>query len=148
MKQLFIVLLFFYFVIPAQAGSTVYKCKDKSGKVVFQQVSCDESNVTGDSSAHVLWRKMRGLSLEGKNVLASLGADIESIKQCNRDISVFNSKVEALTPEVSRLDRQHTYLVKAHSYLKDCGVCRTSAEANCRTADKYLDKAVSKLTEY
>lgn len=130
------------------AATAVYKCKDARGKIVFQQVACDESQVTGDSSAHNLWRKMRALSSEGKNVLAILGADLESIKQCNRAIATFNTKVEELNPLVAQVGRQYQDLAKAHTYLKDCGVCRTSAEANCRTADKYLDKAVSKLTEY
>jgi hypothetical protein len=133
----------------AQAGSeTVYKCRGENGRIVFQQVACDESNVTGDSVAHNLWRKMRALSSEGKNILSSLGADVESIKQCKRDILVFNEKVDALSSSVDQVARNYKNLVKAHGYLKDCGVCRTSAEANCRTADKYLDQAVSKLTEY
>lgn len=144
--------LVFMCVLPllaqAAAQTVVYKCRDDRGKVVFQQVACDESQVTGDSAAHDVWRKMRALSSEGKNALAALGADVESIKQCNRAIAVFNGKVEALSPAVARVARQHKDLAKAHTYLKDCGVCRTSAEANCRTADKYLDQAVSKLTEY
>ncbi len=130
------------------AGSTVYKCKDAKGRIVFQQVACDESQITADTPAHNLWRSMRALSSEGKNALAVLGADIESIKQCNRAITIFNEKVEALSPIAAKVGKEHPDLFRAHTYLKDCGVCRTSAEANCRTADKYLNKAVAKLTEY
>jgi hypothetical protein len=146
----FRIFLVFMFLFPllGNAASKVYKCKDATGRIVFQQVACNESQITGNSSAHDLWRKMRALSSEGKNILAVLGADLESIKQCNRSIETFNSKVEELTPAVRQVGRQYPELVKAHTYLKDCGVCRTSSEANCRTADKYLNQAVSKLTEY
>lgn len=147
--KLYILLLAGMFSLATQVNAdSVYKCKDKNGRVVFQQVACDESQVTGDSTAHRLWRTMRSLSSEGKNVLAALGADVDSIKQCNKSINEFNRRVEQLNPQVAEVGRQHGDLVKAQRYLKDCGVCRTSAEANCRTADKYLDQAVSKLTEY
>lgn len=148
MKYYLVVIVLCSFSSFVNAGSVVYKCKDEKGKIIFQQLPCNEGQVTGNSSAHDLWRKMRALSTEGKNVLAVLGADIESIKQCNRAIEKFNAKVEELTPVVEQVGREYPDLAKAHTYLKDCGVCRTSVEANCRTADKYLDKAVSKLTQY
>ena len=133
--------------LPVLAGSSVYKCKDTNGRIVFQQTPCSEANIVGDSDVHKMWHEMRALSAEAKFAIATLGADVESIKQCKRAIAVYNEKVDALLPEVNKYAKDYEELLKAHGYLKDCGMCRTSAEAYCRRADHYLDLVASKLTE-
>jgi len=147
--RLFIAIVLFFYVNTSFAVTTVYQCKDSRGRKVFQQVPCHESRVLNDGSdAHVLWKKMRTLSEDGKNILADLTEHVDSVKACNKRIDFFKRKVSVLDGDVKRLNKKYAELRSAQSYLKDCGVCRTSAEANCRTADRYLEKAVAKLTEY
>lgn len=147
--KLFLSILLLCMVTTAMAETNVYQCRDVKGKNVFQQIPCSESKlVIKDVAAYNLWKQMKELSGEGKNTLSNLTGEIASIKECNRLMEHFNNNVIALNNDVKRMNKNYVELTKAYSYLKDCGICRTSAEANCRTADRYLEKAVVKLTKY
>ncbi len=143
-----VVMIFIASYTNLAVSATIYKCKDDKGKLIFQQTACNEKNVMGDSDAHNLWKEMRVLASEGKGILNWLGADLESIKQCNRDIKVYEKKVLKLKNRVSRVELDHKQLAKAYAYLKECAVCKTSAASNCIAAEASLEKAVSNLTEW
>lgn len=149
----FTLLLLLLLVLPmasyaSNKGQTIYRCKDANGRLVFQQVACDESQIIGNTPAHRLWRQMRVMSAQGRKVLASLGADVESIQACQNDMVRYQRNLQPLRPQVAQIARQHPDLVRAYSSLESCGVCRTSAVSNCTLADQYLEKAVARLTEY
>lgn len=144
-----IIFTLFAFTLPDYVqANTIFKCKDGNGKVVFQQTACDQDSVVGNSEAHRLWREMRVLSAQGSAILNSLGGDLESIKECNRNMEIYQKKVNSLAHRVARVAKDHQHLATAYSYLKECSVCRTSAESNCIAASKSLDKAVNQLTEF
>lgn len=129
------------------SSSTIYKCKGADGKLMFQQTACAEKNVIGGTDAHKLWKEMGLLATEGKGILNSLAPNIESIKQCNRDIKLYEKKILKLKKRVSKVALEHKDLAKAYTYLTECAVCKTSAESNCNAAKKSLEKAVINLTE-
>lgn len=134
--------------VQAKQESTIYRCRDASGKLVFQQVACDESQVSGNTLAHQLWRKMRVISSRGRQILEALGADVESIQACQKSMVSYQRDLQQLRVQVSQQSRKHPDLVRAFTSLEVCGVCRTSAVSNCTLADQYLDKAMARLTEY
>lgn len=134
--------------VQAKQESTIYRCRDASGKLVFQQVACDESQVSGNTLAHQLWRKMRVISSRGRQILEALGADVESIQACQKSMVSYQRDLQQLRVQVSQQSRKHPDLVRAFTSLEACGVCRTSAVSNCTLADQYLDKAMARLTEY
>lgn len=132
----------------SMADTTIYKCKDNNGRLIFQQTACDDKNIMGDTDVHKLWGEMRVLTAEGKGILGMLSADLESIKQCHRDIAVFKKNILALKSRVAVIEKSHKDILQAYDYLMRCAECRTSAESNCNAAEKSLEKAVSNLTEW
>lgn len=147
----FVVLFFacgLFVSMSSWAAGAVYKCKDANGRMSFQQTPCAQETVDGSSEVHEVWRQMKALSAEARYVASALGADVESIKQCNRSMNAYLEKVNALEPAVNKLGSEFAEMAKAHVYLKDCGMCRASAASYCEKADYYLDLAASKLTEY
>ncbi len=148
MRFLFSFLILCGMILPVQADSSaIYKCKGSNGKMVFQQTPCDEKSITGNSPAHQVWREMRVMVSKGSDNLTSLGASVESIKQCKRNMEVFKSELESIRPKVAKVSRQHPNLAKAFTYLEQCAVCKTSAESFCHSADKSLDEAMVNLAE-
>ena len=141
-------LLVYSFGVLAEAGA-VYKCRDKtSGRMIFQQSPCGQKNVVGGTDAHQLWREMRQLSTDGRLILSSLGGDVESIRVCQVKMERFGRKVRALKGRVRAVEKRNPHLAKAHVFLGECAVCRSSAESNCIAADRSLVKAVNQLSEY
>ncbi|HEY9032319.1 MAG TPA: DUF4124 domain-containing protein [Pseudomonadales bacterium] len=148
MRVLTVLILVQVLLSASASANTIYRCKDASGRMIFQQVPCAEDQITGNALPQQLWRQMRGLAAEGEKILNNLGADVESIKQCQASMQSFQQKLDALRPQVGQVARGHPDLLKAHSALGNCATCRTSAIANCSLAKDYLDRAMVKLTEY
>lgn len=132
---------------PAWA-SKIYRCKDNSGRVVFQQTACDEGRIAGNSQAHQVWRQLRVISAKGRDNLSTLQGEVESIAACERNMKRFQGELDNLRGQVVQLSRKHLYIGRAFGSLEECGVCRSSAISNCTLADQYLDKALAKLNEY
>lgn len=132
----------------AAGKQAIYQCSGPDGGLIFQQTVCADSQVTGNSPAHRLWRELRQMVPKGKRVLTNLGADIPSIRACKKNMEQFHRELEAMKTSLAKLPPEHRFLVKAYGYLNDCGVCRTSAVSACNLADDYLDKAMVKLTEH
>lgn len=129
-------------------SQTIYRCKDSSGKIVFQQTACDEKHIAGNTEALQIWRQLRVLSARGRENLSTLQPEVESIARCQSKMEIFQADVAKMRPQVAAQSRKHPNLGLALSSLAACGECRSSAVSNCTLADQYLEKALVKLNEY
>ena len=144
----FTLLLGLLVVNSASHAQTVYRCQTPDGHTVFQQVPCGERDVAGDTDAQKLWREMRVLAGEGNQIISELGPTAAAIAQCENAMQTWQSKVQTLRFRVSEVAGQHPDLARAFGALQDCAYCRSSAASNCMLANRYLDRALSKLSEY
>lgn len=135
-------------VAASNKAQTIYRCKDKAGHIVFQQYACNENQINSKSPAYQLWRDLRMQSSLAKKILAGLGADVASIKQCQNEMNDFHQDLINFQPRVLAMARTHEELLQAWKLLQVCGECRTSAVSNCILADQQLQKTMAKLTEY
>ena len=145
------VLYFFLLVISVtfvHAESDVFRCKSKDGGVIFQQIACSDDQVTGNGIQHESWRTLRSMSAEGISILSRLGADVESIKECKSAVKDYHKRLDAMKNSIKGLKISYPQIAQAHGYLYECSVCKTSAEAYCRSADKALDAAMEDLMKY
>lgn len=147
-----LLLLLTVFVSVAAAASsknqTIYRCKGKAGQSLFQQHPCSENQISSGSPAYQLWRDLRVQSSQAQSILAGLGADVESIKRCQRGMQAHQQALVAIRPRINAMARDYEELLKAANLLQACGECRTSAMSNCILADQELQKTMSKLMEY
>lgn len=133
---------------PLYAEDEVYRCKNKEGGIVFQQSPCGDDQIVGNGLQHKTWRALRKMTAEMRSEVSSLGADIESIKSCKKNMDVFKKELYAMEKTVTSLVVSYPYLAKSYAYLHECAVCRTSAEAFCRSSDSSLDLAMKDLMVY
>jgi len=129
-------------------NQTIYRCKDKAGRFVFQQYACSEDGISDRSPAYPVWRDLRIQSAQAKKTLAALGADVESIKQCQRAMKQYQQQLSTHRSKLQSLARDYEELVKAFGLLQECGECRSSAISNCQLADQQLEAVMGKLMEY
>lgn len=132
----------------AYAEENVYRCRAESGGIIFQQQPCSDAQVVGNGLQHEAWRKLRSLTAEGFDIMSRLGADVESIKACKAEFSAYRLKLDAMRAQMTSLVVTYPHLAKAYGYLYECAVCKTSAEAFCRSANQSLDEAMKSLIEY
>jgi hypothetical protein len=130
------------------SAQTIYRCQLADGSYVYQQNTCSDDQVRGDTISHKVWREMRALSSEGINILTGLGASVESIKTCERRMKGFAAKVKRVGKDLEQVPPNQKLLFKSYGYLEDCAVCRTSAISSCQIANSFLDKAMADLMEY
>lgn len=146
-----LLLLTVFASVAAAASSknqTIYRCKGKAGQLLFQQHPCSENQISSKSPAYQLWRDLRVQSSQAQSILAGLGADVESIKSCQRGMKAHQQALVAIRPRISAMARDYEELLMAANLLQACGECRTSAMSNCILADQELQKTMSKLMEY
>ncbi|NRB41596.1 MAG: DUF4124 domain-containing protein [Pseudomonadales bacterium] len=136
-----------FLVVNVQAAD-VYRCKSESGGVVFQQKACNDDQVSGNSSQHIAWRKLRVMTSEGLSILSSLGADVPSIKACKVKMKDYRHRLDDLKPLMTKIVYSHPHLAKSYGYLYECSVCKTSAEAFCRSSNASLREAMKTLVEF
>ncbi len=130
------------------AESDVYRCKSSDGGVVFQQNPCSDDQVTGNGIQHETWRTLRSMSAEGISILSRLGADVDSIKACKASVKDYRQRLDAMKNNIKALKITYPDIAKAHDYLYECAVCKTSAEAYCRSSNTSLDAAMVELMKY
>lgn len=133
------------FVNQASAGQ-IYKCTDDTGRKVFQQAPCKVKEITGKTPAHKLWFEMRELVEKAKKINSSIGPGLSAIKQCNNDVKSLSLDIAALEERLTAVQYKHKNLRKAHTQLQSCARCSIAAGSDCKSASKYLEHAMAKLT--
>lgn len=130
----------------AHADKAIYRCKDSSGKIVYQQYNCNEDQIVAGVDVLKTWRDLRALSSKGKVTLSLLTGDKENIKACESEMESFNQQLESMRVRVDAFSDQQE-LQEAYSFLIACGECRSSAMSNCMMADHFLQRATQSLSK-
>lgn len=147
--RLSLLLLIVAIAMPVMAKDIIYRCKnERSQGVVYQQRPCADDQIIGTDLPHRLWRQMRQLVADKTETLQQLGADVDSIKQCQARMQKLNAKTQRLAKSADVVAVKHAKIAKAYGYLKECGECRTSAISACQQADIFLNEATVDLMEY
>lgn len=132
---------------PALAMSAIYKCVDKQGNTSFSSKPCPAKKISGNSDAHMLWKDLKVMSDRGKEIVRSVGADLDSIKVCNTRSKRYKTDVQQLKPRIDQLSQKHIEMIKAFEILPECGVCKARGAARCSLVDRHLDSAKNELVE-
>lgn len=144
-----LLLLIPFLAMQVLAKDTIYRCKNNQGQgFVYQQKPCSDDQVVGRDLPHKVWRQARQLVADKTEILQQLGADVESIKRCNKRMQHLNATTQKLAKKVDAVSLEHGKIAKAYGYLKECGECRTSAISACQQADIFLNEATVDLMEY
>lgn len=147
--RLYLLFLIPLMAMPVMAKDIIYRCKNAQGAgFVYQQNPCADDQVVGTDLAHKLWRQTRQLVADKTETLQQLGADVESIKQCQQRMQTLNAKTQKLAKNIDAIALEHGKIAKAYGYLKECGECRTSAISACQQAEIFLNEATVDLMEY
>lgn len=138
----------FIAILPLAGVAEIYQCLDAKGRPSFSNTPCPDSAVVGRSEAHRLWREMRVLVSEGHSINRLLGADVESIKNCNKSAQQFSEKLDKYNERLMALSSvKHKHLFKAMDYIRACGECRVAAANDCKKASTQLDEQMIVLLE-
>ncbi|CAA0108991.1 Uncharacterised protein [BD1-7 clade bacterium] len=134
--------------LSAQAQD-VFRCRGPGGVAVFQATPCkdlDEAAVRGPSRDMVL--EMRRLANKGRAIIADLGADVNSIKRCQKSMVPFVREVSAIKTQVMTLAAESREFKNGYAALEDCAQCRAAASSYCRQVDQHMDRVMMTLMQF
>lgn len=129
---------------PLAWAEAIYKCEQEDGGFNFSQQPCPEQ-ITLEEEPQNLWRELKVLTEEGMGLGRSVGADIDSIKQCHRNKIAYVKSLEAIKPRVDALVQDYGEFADALDQLHACAICRPSGANYCNKAKTYLDQVTAKL---